>query len=96
MKTVAASLMAMLLLVVSCASTTGRPDVNTSDEEYGATLLMWAAVENANPEVINTLLEAGGDARAKGSEGKTAFDYAEENEALRGTDAYWRLNAARF
>ena len=28
--------------------------------------------------------------------GKTPFDYAEENPALKGTDAYRRLKAARF
>ena len=29
-------------------------------------------------------------------EGKAAWDLAHENEHLRGTDAYWRLNDARF
>nr|WP_315102032.1 hypothetical protein [uncultured Fretibacterium sp.] len=33
------------------------------------------------------LLEAGADAKAKSNEGKTALDYARENEALKGTQA---------
>ena len=29
-------------------------------------------------------------------DGKIPWDYAKENEALKGTDAYWRLNELRF
>jgi ankyrin repeat protein len=57
---------------------------------YGTTPLMAAAYGNPNPEVITTLLKAGADAKAKNSEGKTAFDYAQSNEKLKGTDAYWQ------
>ena len=37
------------------------------------------------------LLAAGADASARDGEGKAPWDYAQENEALRGTDALWRL-----
>ena len=46
-----------------------------------------AAYNNPNPEVLTVLLEAGADAKAKSNEGKTALDYARENEALKGTQA---------
>lgn len=44
-----------------------------------------------NPAVIETLLSAGADASARDNEGKIPWDHAQENEALRGTDAWWRL-----
>lgn len=46
-----------------------------------------AAYNNPNPKVLTVLLEAGADAKAKSNEGKTALDYARENEALKGTQA---------
>ena len=47
-----------------------------------------AAYNNSNPEVLMVLLEAGADAKAKNNAGKTALDYARENERLKGT---WAL-----
>jgi ankyrin repeat protein len=55
---------------------------------------MVAARYNQNPEVITTLLKAGADAKAKDSAGKTAFDYAKNNDRLEGTDAYSQLQEA--
>jgi ankyrin repeat protein len=54
------------------------------------------AAENIweHPEVITVLLKAGGDAKAKNSDGKTAFDYAQKNANLKGTDAYRQLQEA--
>jgi|SRR5208337_1285414 len=60
----------------------------------GKTPLMFAAQYNQDPEVIATLLKAGADAKAKDSEGKTAVDYAQDNDALIGTDAYRQLQEA--
>ena len=54
------------------------------------------AAANANPAVILALLEAGADPGARNEDGDTPFDYAERNEALRGTDAYRLLNEGRF
>ncbi len=62
----------------------------------GSTVLMAAAGFNQNPEVVLTLLKAGADGKAKSKEGKTAFDYAQYNEKLKGTDAYWKLNEAQY
>jgi hypothetical protein len=57
---------------------------------------MYAAGSDPNPEVIITLLRAGADGKAKDTVGKTAFDYAQDNEKLRGTDAYWKLKEQLF
>ena len=65
-------------------------------DKRGGTPLIWAAMWNENPDVVRTLLDAGADGAAKDGRGRTAFDYASDNEALRGTDVYWRLNDARF
>lgn len=69
--------------------------VNDSDT-LGQTPLMHGAECNENPDVITTLLKAGADAKAKSIEGKTAFDYAQNNPTIKGTKAYWDLNNARF
>ena len=53
-----------------------------------------AAARNANPDIIEALLDAGADAGARDREDKTPWDYAHNNEALRGTDAYLRLAAS--
>ena len=55
-----------------------------------------AARQNPESSVIAALIEVGADPGARDEEGKTPFDYAQDNEALRGTDAYWRLNEGRF
>ena len=55
-----------------------------------------AAWHNENPSVITALIEGGADPGARDEWGKTPFDYAEDNEALRGTEAYWWLNDGRF
>ena len=70
-------------------------DINARDED-GWTPLMLAALASENPEVITVLLEAGADAGLETIEGKTAFDYAEENEHIKGSPAYWELNDRRF
>jgi hypothetical protein len=37
-----------------------------------------------------------GDPKARNSSGQTPWDNAKDNDALKGSDAYWRLNDARF
>ena len=45
---------------------------------------------------IEALLDVGADPTAQNAEGRTPWDLADENDYLRGSDAYWRLNDARF
>ena len=47
-------------------------------------------------EALEALLEGGANANARNGSGRTPWDLAEENKVLRESDAYWRLNDARF
>jgi hypothetical protein len=42
------------------------------------------------------LLAAGADAKAKGKNGKTLWDLAQENIKVKGTKGYWVLTEARY
>ena len=68
--------------------------IETRSKGLGQTALMWAASNTTNPEVITVLLKAGADAKAKSKEEKTALDYAQDNEKLKGTDAVQQLQGA--
>ena len=59
------------------------------------TPLHWASAVGT-AEVVMALLEAGADPKARNSGGALPFDWAQNNEQLKGTDAYWKLNDARF
>ena len=74
------------------------PDVQDED---GDTPLHAAAGASRSGELhageaIDVLLDAGADATIRNAADRTPWDVAQENEALRGSDAYWRLNDARF
>ena len=62
----------------------------------GITPLHGAAALTVNPSVILALIEGGADVGARDDDGKTPFDYAKENAALKGTDAYRLLKEGRF
>ena len=47
-------------------------------------------------EALEALLDAGANADARNGSGRTPWDLAQENKVLRESDAYWRLNDARF
>ena len=51
---------------------------------------------SCKPGVIQPLLDAGADAKAKNKDGKTPWDLAQENEKLKGTKGYWALNDAQY
>lgn len=68
-------------------------DIDAKNKD-GNTALMWAAGYNDNPEIVLILLNAGAD--AKDNEGKTVWDYAQETEKLKGTDANQKLKDATF
>ena len=71
-------------------------DINAQND-FGWTAIFYAAL-NGTPATVSFLLDAGADASMKEKFGdkKTAWDFAQENEVLKGTDAYWALNDARF
>ena len=70
-------------------------DVNMRDELLGSTPLHAAASSNENPAVVEALLAAGANAAVNNAAGQTPWDLAQENEALKGSDTYRRLNDAR-
>ena len=57
----------------------------------GGTPLHHAAWRTKNPDVVTTLLDAGADHMARSNDGTLPWDLAQQNEAIKGTAAYWRL-----
>ena len=64
--------------------------------EVGITPLHMAAARNSNPSVVAALIEGGAALGARDNAGKLPFDYAKDNEALKGTAVYWLLYEGRF
>ena len=54
------------------------------------------AARKDNLAIVEALIEAGADMKARDADGNAPFDHAKDNKALHGTDVYWRLNEARF
>ena len=63
--------------------------------ESGSTPLHEAA-SFGNAETIEVLLQEGAEAKALTTAGKLPFDLIKDNEQLKRTDGYWKLNQARF
>ncbi|HPY03817.1 MAG TPA: ankyrin repeat domain-containing protein, partial [Spirochaetota bacterium] len=76
------------LLIKSGAS------VNDKNND-GETPLMRCAKYGKCPEIIMTLLKAKSNGKEKNLLGMTAFDLAQDNENIKGTEAYWELSNAR-
>ncbi len=64
--------------------------------ETEATPLHIAASKSEVPAVVQVLLDAGADPAARDGQGKSPWDRAKANPALKGTEVYWRLNEGRF
>ena len=62
-----------------------------ADHGFSVTPLHYAAAHSGSPTVIWTLIGLGADAVAGDAESRTPWHYTQANEALRGTDAWWRL-----
>ena len=58
----------------------------------GKTPLMYAAQYSDSTKILNSLMEAGAITSIRSTEGKTAFDYAQENKLLEHDDYFWALN----
>ena len=63
---------------------------------FGWTTLHRAAWHNKNPAVVALLLDRGADAKLRDRGGLLSVYYADMNEALKGTDVYWRLQDTQF
>ena len=70
--------------------------VNARDARGEWTPLHLAAWFGKTPAVVAALLSAGADPAARDKAGKTPWDYAEQNTALKDSAPYWRLNEERF
>ena len=64
-------------------------------DKDGETPLHMAARED-DPAIILALLDAGADAKAKDEKARSPWDYAQENNSLKGTKGYWALNDAQY
>lgn len=69
-------------------------DVNARSLVEGRTALMWAAMYYEVPDKTLVLLDAGADATARDTAGKSVLDYARENWRFEGTEAMRRLEQA--
>ena len=58
--------------------------------------LHYAARYGKKAGVIEALLEAGADAKAKHLHGDTPWDLAQDNDKLKDTKGYWALNDAQY
>lgn len=70
-------------------------NVNARDKD-GQTPLHRAAWWSKTPAIVTALLDAGADPAARDNADKIPWAYIKANSPLKGTDAYWRLNEARF
>jgi ankyrin repeat protein len=70
-------------------------DVNVKNDKWGGfTPLIFASRESNNPEIITLLVKSGADAGVKDKNGKTALDYAKENEKIKNSNAIETLKKA--
>ena len=60
---------------------------------------LWSAMAQgpfSDALTIETLLDGGADAALGDDDGVTPWDLAQQDQALKGTKTYWKLNEARF
>ena len=79
------------LLVSAMSATMALANQNPS-----TSLLAMLADPDATLADVMALLDAGANPAARNQDGKTPWDMIPQDSSLRGTDAYWRLNDARF
>ncbi len=70
-------------------------DLNSHDKN-GLTALMLAAKYSYSSEVVLALLKAGADPLSKDPNEQTALDLIKGNEAIKDSEAYWKLHDASF
>ncbi len=67
------------------------PNARDGDLEEARTPLHHAALSNDDPSVVVALVEAGADPSVRDAGGQRPVDFARENDAITGSDAYRRL-----
>ena len=55
-----------------------------------------AAAKSDSPAVVKALIDAGANIEPRDESGRTPWDFAQHNGALKGTDVYWRLREAQY
>ena len=79
---------------------TAGADLNMRDEDGNTPLHLAGSYVDQNErhagDAIAALLDAGADPTVRNAAGETPWDRARDNDALRQSDGYWRLNDARF
>ena len=63
---------------------------------YDGRALQEAAKLSETPAVVQVLLDAGADPKARTKDGSIAWDLIPDDSPLRDSDVYWQLNDARF
>ena len=72
-------------------------EIDARDEDGNTALHLAAASRSPHaPAAIAALMDLGADTRRLNARGETAWNVAAENEDVRQSEAYWRLNDARF
>ena len=72
-------------------------DAMAAQAEFGETPLHTAArCSFCKSGVIQALINAGGDAKAKDIDGKSPWDLAKNNKYLKDSEDYWALNEAQY
>lgn len=61
-----------------------------------AETLLHDAARTGDFSEVKALTKAGADPKARAEYGRIPFDYADDNKALQGTNAYRRLKEGRF
>ena len=70
-------------------------DINLQNKQ-GISPLMWAVIQNENPEIISVLLQNGANPKLKNKQGYTALDLATENKHLINTPQFLELKKSFF
>ena len=84
---------ATMEVVTNCIRSGADPNAR---DELDRTPLHFAASWNQNPAIIEVLLKAGADPEARNNYGKTPWDLTKENNALKDSEVYCRLNEGWF
>ncbi len=84
------------MLIAAGANVDARDRFGQSPLHDAASYGVYDFQEGHAGDCIFALLDGGANPLARDAEGRTPWDLAQENDALRGSPAYWRLNQARF